>query len=216
MCRVFSIIIHHFSPTGACTCPDQLWRKKLLNSSISVDLPGRKRAYLCLIVSKVVFPCPISFFFFDVFRCQFSLLGQRPIHCKRIVRTYQYLSRESVRSSVFELNLSWFSPSHLLPRNAARQVAIYFFCNPASVWVWVWVWSRVLHDNEFWHASQLAYVTNTYNLNSCDSRTRAWADVSTQRKRYHIVARPSPLIFFIKIRAREFSRSLRQPPKKHT
>ena len=57
--------------------------------------------------------------------------------------------------------------------------------------------SRVQHDSESWHARQRAYVTNTYNVNSYDSRTRAWADVFTQRKPYHNVARRSPLIFSI-------------------
>ena len=44
--------------------------------------------------------------------------------------------------------------------------------------------SRVQHDdNESWHARQRVYLTaNTYNLNSYDSRTRAWADLFTQKK----------------------------------
>ena len=58
--------------------------------------------------------------------------------------------------------------------------------------------SHVKHDNESWHARQRVYLTNTYNLNSYDSRTRAWADVFTQKKKlFHDVARRSLLIFSI-------------------
>ena len=57
--------------------------------------------------------------------------------------------------------------------------------------------SRVQHDNESWHARQCAFLTITCNLNLYGSRTRAWADVFTQRKPYHNIARWSPLIFSI-------------------
>ena len=43
--------------------------------------------------------------------------------------------------------------------------------------------SRVQHDNECWHARQRAYLKNTYNLNSYDSRSRAWAALFTQKYR---------------------------------
>ena len=56
--------------------------------------------------------------------------------------------------------------------------------------------SRVQRDNESWHARQRAYLRNTYNLNSYDSGTRAWADVHA-KKPYHNVGRRSPLIFSI-------------------
>ena len=35
--------------------------------------------------------------------------------------------------------------------------------------------SCVQRDNESWHARQRTYLRNTYNLNSYDSGTRAWA-----------------------------------------
>ena len=57
--------------------------------------------------------------------------------------------------------------------------------------------SLVQHDNESWLklARQRAYLTNTYNLNSYDSRTRAWADVFRQKK--NVPQRCSFLIFSI-------------------
>ena len=58
--------------------------------------------------------------------------------------------------------------------------------------------SRFQHDNESWHARQRVYLTKNYNLNSYDSRTRAWADVFRQKtKPYRNVARQSFLIFSI-------------------
>ena len=58
--------------------------------------------------------------------------------------------------------------------------------------------SCVQRDNESWHArpGQRTYLRNTYNLNSYDSGTRAWADVHA-KKPYHNVGRRSPLIFSI-------------------
>ena len=42
--------------------------------------------------------------------------------------------------------------------------------------------SRVQRDNESWHARQRAYLRNTYNLNSYDSGTHAWADVHAKNR----------------------------------
>ena len=56
--------------------------------------------------------------------------------------------------------------------------------------------SCVQRDNESWHARQRTYHRNTYNLNSYDCGTRAWADVHA-KKPYHNFGRRSPLIFSI-------------------
>ena len=78
-------------------------------------------------------------------------------------------------------NDCWFQVKYLLQHSSSFSLASA---------------SRVLHDNESWHARQRAYLTSTYNLNSYDSGTRAWADVHA-KKPYHNVARRSPLIFSI-------------------
>ena len=82
----------------------------------------------------------------------------------------------------------------MLAANDCRVVLTFFHRSPSFSLASA---SRVQHDNESWHARQHVYLTNTYNLNSYDSRTRAWADVFTQKKKYHNVARQSPLIFSI-------------------
>ena len=72
--------------------------------------------------------------------------------------------------------------------------------------------SGVQHENESRHARRV-YLTNTYNLNSYDSRNRAGAESrkKTVPQCCSSIAFDFFRSFFIKSRAGEFSRSLRQP-----
>ena len=113
----------------------------------------------------------------------------------------------------FDRQLSYSCPSHsssVLAANDCRVVLNFLQRSPSFSLASA---SRVQHDNESWHARQRAYLTNTYNLNSYDSRTRAWADVFTQKNRTTTLLVNRLWFFrtfFIKSRAGEFSRSLRQ------
>ena len=68
--------------------------------------------------------------------------------------------------------------SSVLAANDCRVVLTFLQRSPSFLLASA---SRVQHDNESWHARQRAYLTNTSNLNSYDSRTRAWADVFMQK-----------------------------------
>ena len=97
----------------------------------------------------------------------------------------------------FDRQLTYSCLSHsssVLAANDCRVVLTFLQRSPSFSLASA---SLVQHDNESWHARQRVYLTNTYNLNSYDSRTRAWADVFTQKKPYHNVARQSCLIFSI-------------------
>ena len=78
--------------------------------------------------------------------------------------SYSSLSRYSW---VLAANDCWFQVKYSLQRSSSFSLASA---------------SRVLHDNEPWHARQRAYLTNTFNLNSYDSGTRAWADVHAKNR----------------------------------
>ena len=77
-----------------------------------------------------------------------------------------YRSSLSRYSWVLAANDCWFQVKYFLQRSSSFSLASA---------------SRVLHDNESWHACQRAYLTNTYKLNSYDSGTRAWADVHAKK-----------------------------------
>ena len=82
----------------------------------------------------------------------------------------------------FDRQLSYSCLSHsssVLAANDCRLLLTFLQRSPSFSLASA---SRVQHDNESWHAGQPAYLTNTYNLNSYDSQTRAWADVFTQKR----------------------------------
>ena len=122
----------------------------------------------------------------------------------------QLIDSSATKGFFFDRQLSYSCLSHsssVLAANDCRVVLTFFHRSPSFSLASA---SRVQHDNESWHARQRVYLTNSYNLNSYDSRTRAWADVFTKKK-----TRTTFLVnrlwffrsFCIKSRAGEFSRS---------
>ena len=79
--------------------------------------------------------------------------------------SYSSLSRYSW---VLAANDCWFQVKYFLQRSSSFSLASA---------------SRVLHDNESWHARQRAYLRNTYNLNSYDSGTLVRGLMCTQKNR---------------------------------
>ena len=106
----------------------------------------------------------------------------------------QLIDNSATKGFFFDRQLSYSCLSHsssVLAANDCRVVFTFLQRSPSFSLASA---SRVQHDNESWHARQRVYFTNTYNLNSYDSRTRAWADVFTQKKKT-VPQRCSSIVF---------------------
>ena len=141
------------------------------------------------------------FFYFTIFlRIEKAYSTKQRCHCNSLSckLLLQIIDNSATKGFLFfDRQLSYSCLSHSSSVLAANDCGVVLTFLQRSPSFSLASASRVQHDNESWHARQRAYLTNTSNLNSYDSRTRAWADVFMPKKTYHNVARQSPLIFSI-------------------
>ena len=161
------------------------------------------------------------FFHFPIFlRIEKAYSTEQRYHCNSLSCKLlpQIIDNSATKGFFFDRQLSYSCLSHSSSVLAANDCGVVLTFLQRSPSFSLASASRVQHDNESWHARQRAYLTNTSNLNSYDSRTRAWADVFMPKKNVpqccSSIAFNFFRSFFIKSRAGEFSRSSRrQPPQ---
>ena len=177
-------------------------QKNIRTSELNA-IKSRNRDFFCLRASQhrnMVFYFPIFL------RIEKAYSTKQRYHCNSLTCKLlpQIIDNSATKRFFFyyfDRQLSYSCLSHsssVLAANDCRVVLTFLQRSPSFSLASA---SRVQHDNESWHARQRAYLTNTSNLSSYDSRTRTTVEVvrglmCSCKKTYHNVARQSPFDFF--------------------